>query len=263
MYEMTLQSLGLFVGKGSCNANCKHCAGIVHRKNSPKEDGVVNEELFLKTLSFCYAQGAKSISITSSGEPTLSPLSVTKTLSLIQQFNYDWINLYSNGIRIGTDESFCMKYLSRWKDMGLKTVYVTVHSLDLEKNAQIYGVDHYPSLDKIVSKIHNSGLILRANIVLSKENVCNFDDYVTMVEGLCQKGFNHISAWPIRNYNDVIDEKLAPSYEELHKMGQWAEIHNSENCRIRLLQKVDDLKYKRDQKLTLFPDGTLSSNWCN
>lgn len=265
--ENKILSLGLFVGTGQCNAKCKHCAGLVHRKCAPKKDGVINEELFYNTLKSCYEQGSRSLSITSGGEPTLSPLSITKILEVVQGLrnegmNYEWINLYSNGIRIGEEENFSKRYLPHWQSLGLKTVYITVHNLDLNKNAQIYGVENYPSLDLIVSRIHGADLLARANVVLSRDNIDTFEKYVSMVNGLREIGFDHVSAWPIRNEDDVTDEIFGPSEYELDKMSHWAVEQNTAENRIRLLRKNNDVKYQTGQKVTLFPDGTLSSSWC-
>ncbi|MEK6809761.1 MAG: radical SAM protein, partial [Nanoarchaeota archaeon] len=103
---MKPNSLSLFVGTGRCNANCSHCAGMPLRRYAPKKDGTIDENLVYKTIKTCYEQGARHLSISSSGEPTLSPLSVTKALELIyrcrkEDIEFSPLNLYSNGIRIG------------------------------------------------------------------------------------------------------------------------------------------------------------------
>lgn len=258
-----MRSLSLFVGTGQCNARCSHCAGIVHRRYAPKEDGVINEDLIYKTITDCYSKGARSLSISSSGEPTLSPLSVTRTLELVYEaegVEYSPINLYSNGIRIGKDEGFCKHFLPLWKGYGLTTIYVTVHDVDEENNARIYGVKSYPDLNTIISRIHNADLLVRANMVLSKNNISRFERFVFMVEDLKQKGVDMISAWPIRNEDDKVDSTLSPLEEELDKMEAWVE---RQDLKIRLLREKNRVLYDTEQKLTLFPDGTLSNTWCN
>lgn len=263
-----LASLGIFVGTGDCNANCVHCAGKPLRKCAPKQDGIIDSDLIYRTLKNCYEQGARSLSISSSGEPTLSPISVTKTLELINEMKkenveYNWINLYSNGIRIGEDREFSDKYLPLWHNLGLKTVYITVHNLDEGKNAEVYGIKRYPSLREVVSRIHRAELLTRANIVLTKNNAKTFESYVSMIQGLRAIGFNHISAWPIRNSEDKPDLKLAPLEEEITKMVDWAKEHETSDCRLRVLGESSRISYQTGQKLTLFPDGSLSSSWCN
>lgn len=266
MYEMTLKSLSFFVGTGECNAHCAHCAGKPLRKHAPKKDGWIDESLISKTLKESYLQGARSLSISSSGEPTLSPKAITKTLNLIysmkKDMEYSWINIYSNGIRIGEEKQFSKEYLPLWQSLGLKTVYITVHDIDEKKNAKIYGIKEYPSLNKIVSRIHNSDLLTRANVVLTKNNVGTYEKFISMIQNLKDIGFDHISTWPIRTLDDKIDLKLAPTTKELDKMENWVNEHQDPKYRIRLLREKSRELYETGQKLTLFPDGTLSSKWC-
>lgn len=263
----TLSSLSLFVGTGQCNANCAHCAGKIHRKYAPKEDGIINSDLIYSTIRTCYDRGARYLSISSSGEPTLSPLSVTKTLELIhgcrkEGIFYSPINLYSNGIRIGEDKGFCDSYLPMWRDLGLKTIYLTVHDVDENKNAQVYGIMNYPSLEVVLSRVHDAGLKTRANLVLSKRTIDKVEKFVSTVNHLRRMGVDFVSAWPIRGMDDKIDEELSPSESELDKMEEWARENQGPEYVIRLLREKNRVLYRKGQKLTLFPDGTLSNIWC-
>lgn len=268
MYEIKnkINSLSLFVGTGQCNAHCKHCAGVPLRKYAPKEDGIINEDLINNTIKNCYEQGARYLSISSSGEPTLSPLSITKTLELIyrkkeESIKFSPINLYSNGIKIGKDESFC-NTLSLWKDLNLTTIYLTIHNINEKENAKIYGIDNYPSLNLIISRIHNANLLVRANLVLNKNTIDTLDKFVLTIENLRRMEVDTISAWPIRDKNDEVDSKLSPLENELDKMEDWIENQDS-SFKIRLLREKSKIAYQTGQKLTLFPDGTLSNTWCN
>ena len=56
-------------------------------------------------------EGARSLSLTSGGEPTLAPNSVTQTLDIAQNFGFTKIKLYTNGIRIGRSSQFSETYL--------------------------------------------------------------------------------------------------------------------------------------------------------
>jgi MoaA/NifB/PqqE/SkfB family radical SAM enzyme len=255
-----MKSLSLFVGTNKCNARCKHCAGIPLRQYAPKEDDI-NEDLFYKTIIDCYAKGASSLSISSSGEPTLSPISVTKTLNLINnsEVYFSPINLYSNGIRIGKDEFFSNSFLPLWNNLGLTTIYVTVHDIDEKKNAKIYGIENYPKLSTIVSRIHDANLKVRANLVLSKNNISTLEKFVYMVNGLQDLEVDLISAWPIRDNQDQVDKNLSHLEEELEKMDVWVENKPS----IRLMNGKNRISYETSDKLTLFQNGLLSNTWCN
>lgn len=268
--EKNLNSFSLFVGTGDCNANCGHCAGVPLRKYAPKEDGIVDESLIYKTIKNCYNAGARYLSLTSCGEPMLSPLSVTKTLNLVKKceneegMKFSPINIYSNGIRIGEDKKFCDKYLHLWHDCGLTTFYITVHNIDMKKNAEIYKVNSYPPLEEILSRIHNSGMKVRGNIVLSKKTVSNFEEFVSTVNHLEKIGIDSISSWPIRGQeDDKVDYINGPSEEELDKMENWINKNKNIKIEVKVLREKDHAKYEKKEKLTLFPNGILSNTWCN
>ncbi|MFA5797535.1 MAG: hypothetical protein WC916_05910 [Candidatus Woesearchaeota archaeon] len=269
MYEVNdkhLSSISLFVGTGECNAHCKGCAGVPLRKYAPKKDGIINTELITKTLKECYTQGARYLSISSSGEPTLSPLAITKTLQLIDDYSkeglrFSPVNLYSNGIRIGEDDAFCDTYLLLWKNFGLTAIYVTVHHPDEKKNAKAYGVEIYPALETIISKIHHAGLQMRANLVLQKDTIYTAHDFSNVITTLLHKGVDYISAWPKRTLEDKIDSARAPLKSEMDSMALWIRKNNFNT--VKLLREENKIVYNTGQKLTLFPDGTLSNSWCN
>jgi molybdenum cofactor biosynthesis enzyme MoaA len=273
MYEIAdkgenLKSLSIFVGTGNCNANCQHCAGLPFRKDSPKQDGDINKELIYETVKKCYKLGARRLSISSSGEPTLSPISITKTLELIHDceqegIQFNPINLYSNGIRIGEDKAFTKTCLPLWKDLGLTTVYLTIHNINEKKNAKIYGVKNYPNLKLIISRIKNAKLAIRANLVLSKNTINTFKDFEITVKHLNSMGVENVSAWLIRDSEDKVDKNLSPDKKEIYKIKQWIKKNKVED-KIRLLVgKKSRQVYQKGEKLTLFPDGTLTNIWCN
>jgi len=265
--ENSLNSLSVFVGTGECNADCEHCAGKIHRKYAPKKDGIIDYELIYKTLKKCHKLGARSLSISSSGEPTLSPNSVTNLLRLVyecknENIHYPNINLYSNGIRIGFEDDFCNKYLPLWKKLGLKKIYITLHNIEPEKNAKTYRIKEYPSLNKIISNIHNHNLLIRANLVLSKKTILNLEKFVLTVNHLDNLGVDLISAWGIRDEYDKLDINLSPDRSEMNKMEKWVLENKKLKSKLRLLREKDRNSYKSNKKLTLFPDGTLSNKWC-
>ena len=104
---------------------------------------------------------------------------------------------------------------------------------------------------------------MRANLVLSKRTIDTFEKFVSTAGYLKKIGVDSISAWPVRGMDDKISSELAPLEKELDKMEDWVEKNQEKNCRIRLLREKSRILYKTGKKLTLFPDGILSSSWCN
>jgi len=260
-----MESLALIVGTGKCNANCDHCAGIPLRQWAAKEDGEMDEKLIYDTITKCYVRGARKLAINSSGEPTLSPITMTKVLQMVkgmkpEGIKFDSIHVYSNGIRIGEDENFCKKYLPVWKDCGLDTIYVTVHNIDNKKNAQVYRVEKYPPLETVISRIHDAKMHMRANIVLSKNTIYTSNELVESIMYLSGIGADKISAWPVRDIYDNLDVSNAPSEQEMDIMKDWILKNPQYNARI-ILEK-DRNVYSDGLKLTLFQNGKLSNSWC-
>jgi molybdenum cofactor biosynthesis enzyme MoaA len=253
-----MKSLSLFVGTGKCNANCSHCAGRPLRKYAPKHDGEVNENLILKTAKECYDKGARSLSLSGSGEPMLSPKSITKTLQIVQEAGliFNPINIYSNGIILGGGDDFSDMYLPLWRSLGLTTVYITVHSVNQLKNAMIYGIEYYPPLGRIIGNIKRHNLQARANMILSKDVVANVEQLKCNALTLFRKGIDKISAWPIRKLDDTLDYDRIP--DDIDEMKRWADENG-----VRLLLEDSKVDYEVGDKLTLFPNGVLSNKWCS
>lgn len=263
----TLQSVALFVGTGACNAKCAHCAGLIHRPFAPKKDGVVDEARVTEVLRSCYAQGARYLSLSSSGEPMLSPKSVTRVLEIVHALaekgiRFSPVNLYTNGIRIGRDTRFAGAFLSLWKDLGLTTLYVTVHDIDPAKNARVFGVKRCPHLQTVFTRIRSAGLKIRANLMLSRMTVHTAAQFADAVSYLEIAGIDAVSAWPIRGTDDKPDATLAPSKEEMDKMEAWINGRIGSHCTVRLLCEKSHTIYDDKKKLTLFPNGVLSNTWC-
>lgn len=259
-----MKSLSIFVGTGECNAKCGHCAGVQHRKNAPLHDGEIDMPLIKRTMRECYEKGARSLSISSSGEPTLSPESVTSALVIVASLRiwdnmvYKPVNLYTNGIRIGEDVNFCKKYLGQWQRYGLTTMYVTVHSTDPTENAKMYGVKSYPGIDLIIDRLHVYGLKMQANLVLNKNAIGTFERFVDTVNALRMLGADSVAAWCLRDAHDNVDPRLAPDKWDLDAMERWAKADPYDV----VVYREEKRGYLEGEKLTLFPDGTLSNSWC-
>lgn len=268
-----VSSLSFIVGTGRCNAHCSYCAGAPLRKYAPKKDGEVDAELIYKTIKDCYKRGARRLSISSSGEPTLSPLSVTRTLFMInrshyeEDFDFSGVHLYTNGIRIGEEDIFSRTYLRKWKELGLTTVYITLHGVDREENARVYGVPVYPDPAIIISRIRDEDLSVRVNLILGKDTINSVERFSHVVERLDYYGANEVSAWPIRCKDDRTSSELSAPEYAVTDMAAWAG-HWQESPapfgRIPVnVRRYHDKPSSMGKKLTLFPDGTLSESWCN
>ena len=127
-----IDGISILVGTGECNANCKFCAGKQHRHLAHKKDGEIIEDKLIEILNLCKDNNCKSVSLTGSGEPTKSPISVINILKLIDQYYKGLfkIKLYTNGILL-SDYPFANWFLNNIKELGVTDIYLTLHELKI------------------------------------------------------------------------------------------------------------------------------------
>lgn len=263
-----MKSLGILMGRGICNARCSGCAGVAHRAKAPQRDGEVDEDDIRSAIRLAAGEerSLKSISISGSGEPLLSPESVTKTLEIIQEEIRDGgitvgrVSLYTNGILLLQREA----ELTSWRRLGLEWVYVTRYHWDDSINGMTLGSRCYSSLSEAVWAVEEVGLLLRVNFVLRRglvDTACDFIHGVEVMREYCDE----LAAWPMRGPNDTVGDE-APTREALDEMKTALEKCQAEYCgwdRNVKLYWPQGQEYSRGEKLTLFYKLPLSSSWCN
>jgi len=258
-----LDGMSILVGTARCNAQCPECAGTQHQKDAPQRDGELDDSRLREALDFCLTRDCRYITLTGSGEPTLSPLAISRSLLLLYEYEmrgkkFHPINLYTNGIRIGRDRVFCEKYLPRWLSWGLSAIYVSVYSADENRNAKALGRRLYPSFDTIFKRIKSYGFKLRVNVVLKKGYVDRREKF----EDLCKKffaiGVNTITAWQLRDENNHVSP-LAPDGTVLADIRMFANANPTLPLRLLWGENADK---EHGRKIALFQNGELSDEWC-
>jgi MoaA/NifB/PqqE/SkfB family radical SAM enzyme len=274
-----IYSVSALVGNGTCNANCEFCAGKHLRPQASDND--LYWKNYESALKLCARYGGWSSSITSSGEPTCDPNAVTRALYLHLKCAREGaffpnINLFTNGIRFG-DEKFCETYLPKWKRAGLTNIAISIHSPDEERQAQVYGVPHYPMLTTIRQRIESYGIGVRATLLLRKGDVDNASRYQQALKSLINlDGFNNITSWPVGNPDGTRND-FTPSRLDLLGIRYWL-WKNTKKCHghawgggvydykgniLRLTDYVTKHNPHLDfvRQLVVFQDGTVAYSW--
>jgi len=277
-----IYSISVLTGNGMCNAKCKHCAAVDLRKQSlPSTEGTIRNLRAAMRLSRNY--GGWAISLTSSGEPSMSPIAVTKTLQEIDSEAKDhgtafpFINLFTNGILFG-DKGYCDKWLPKWKKLGLTAVAVSVHSTKRAEQAKAYGLlpKNYPSLQVIFDNIKAHGLTPRVTLLLGKDNINNAKTYKEAVDDLIDMGVNMITSWPLQTYDGKRFEHT-PSRLGMMSIRWWllrntertlghswgGTVNSYKGISLRLTNYVSKHKPKNKfiRQLVVFQDGTVAYSW--
>lgn len=282
-YPGGIDGISILVGTARCNANCRECAGRQHRKSAPQKDGELDIARLKQVLEFCHARNCHYVTLTGCGEPTLSPVSLTMALETIRQFapaegearsprwskseagqgrldgiSFNPVNLYTNGIRIGTDAQFCDKFLPHWQQLGLTSVYVSTYSDNLALNADAFRVKAYPPFGIIFTRLKEYGLRVRVSVILKNGYTDTPDKFQALSERFLRLGVDNVTAWPLKDEDGFISP-LAPSPSVLAAINEYA---RTSNGRIRVLLGDSRTKESLVRKIALFQNGEISDVWC-
>lgn len=276
-----IYSVSALVGDGSCNANCGFCAGKYLRPQAKKnETKKIYEKNLEAAIKLSARYGGWSLSLTSSGEASCDPESLTRALEIYnkccqQGAYFPNVNLFTNGIDFG-NENFCDQHLDSWRNLGLNNIAVSIHSVNESEQAKIYGIEKYPALESIVKNIEKHGLGVRGTLLLRKNGVDNAKKYEHGVQTLIEKGINNITSWPIGNPDGTRNE-YTPSQIGLFKIKMWLN-RNAKLCHghawgggvydyhgniLRYTSYVTKHDPKKDfvRQLVVFQDGTVAYSW--
>lgn len=258
-----LNNLGILVGSGRCNADCAHCCGKPFRPIPLQSDGDDDFSRIEAVARDCYAKGARKFSISGSGDPSLSPLSVGKTLSILQRMRGEGkafeVKMYTNGILLG-NLAYCREYLSKWRDLGLNTICVTAYSLDSMVNAKVYRTARYPNLRQCIDTVFAFGLSVRINVLLRVDVIPTSIACIKLIEDLLTLNADRIVCNQVRTLDtDVVDFKMSLSDAQLELVNQWVYGNSLSNkVVLRYGKTLCGIDYDH---VTLFPNGKLQYDW--
>lgn len=273
-----IYSVSALTGNGSCNANCAFCAGKYLRPEA-KVNKLYDKNLE-SAIKLSARYGGWSLSLTSSGEPTCDPDSITRALEIYkkcadQGAYFPNVNLFTNGILFG-GESFCNKYLDTWRELGLNNIAISIHDVNEEEQGKIYRIKEYPAFEEIVKNIENHGLGVRGTLLLRKGGVENAKMYERSIKILIKKGINNITSWPVGNPDNTRNE-FTPSKLGLLGIQLWLK-NNAKICHAHawgggvfdyhgnILRYTDYVTKHNPHKdfvrqLVVFQDGTVAYSW--
>lgn len=273
-----IYSVSALVGSNKCNANCAFCAAKDLRKDAVKDNKM--PETFKSALKLSARYGGWSLSLTGSGEPTCSPEAVTNALKDYQEVAnqgayFPNINLFTNGILLA-DDDFCNDWLPEWKKLGLTAIAVSIHSVNEYWQAKAYGINKYPSFEKIFNNIRKHGLQCRATLLLRKGAIDNAEAYEIAIKTLESYGVHNITSWCIGNPDATYNE-FSPSFLGRLSIKLWLK-RNTKSCHnhvwgggvfdyngtlVRLTDYVTKHNPKKDyvRQLVVFQDGLVAYSW--
>lgn len=275
-----IYSVSALIGDGRCNGKCEFCAAKSLRRHAFNHDSQLYWKNYESAIKLCARHGGWSLSLTSSGEPTVDPDSVTRALESYKKCADQGaympnVNLFTNGILLG-DNSYCGTWMTKWRGLGLTNVAVSIHSVDTKRQAEVYGIDSYPQYSDIFQNISRAGVGVRATVLLRKGEIDCAEEYAHAVNVMISEGCNSITSWPIGNPNGSRNT-FTPSRWGLFTIRKWL-LKNAKLCHghswgggvydycgsiLRLTDYVTRHDPKKDfvRQLVVFQDSTVCYSW--
>lgn len=276
-----IYSVSAVIGSGACNADCPSCAGRYLRPQAAQQSDSYwkNYEAAIKLSA---RHGGWSLSLTGAGEPTMSPESVTRALSIYgrcasQGAYMPNVNLFTNGIRFA-DKAFCVTHLSRWRELGLTNVCLSFYGPTQMMQSRAYGVE-YPQICKIVDNIktYGDGIGVRATLLLRRGDVDSVLMYRESVRTIIEDhGIRNITSWAVCNPDGTRNE-WTPSRLDMLSIRMWLR-RNAKLCHghvwgggvydyngsiLRITDYVSRHSPSNDfvRQLVVFQDGVVAYSW--
>jgi molybdenum cofactor biosynthesis enzyme MoaA len=202
---MRIQTLSLVAGTDKCNASCSYCVSRMTGKEDVTNTGnnQINKRNLHKACTLAKECGTTTVMITGKGEPTLYPDQIVKYLQIIEPYNFPFIELQTNGISLGGDD--WSSFLDQTYSLGLNTIAVSLVSQHIEDNKKIFG-KKYPDLDKIIWRIHKSGMMVRLTCTMAKGYTDTWEKVLELATFCKEKNVEQLSLAPVRHPYESKDD---------------------------------------------------------
>jgi molybdenum cofactor biosynthesis enzyme MoaA len=286
MTNRKVYTLSPVVGGLACNARCPFCVAGMTPANGVNAKGEAPQLAeFKRACEYARLHDSNSLLYTSKGEPTLWPDQLTQYLEVSQHFDFESVELQTNGIPIFDRKPVTDEHLRTWRKLGLKLVALSIVHYDAEENRKIYLPyrKSYIDLPALIADLHKFGFEVRLSTVMIRDAI----DTPAQLQKLIDFAKEHkvkqltvrpvakpdvsrsdkISAWVGKRY--VTDEQRAELEAFLDKNGTllstlpWGgriyDVGGQNVCSTNCLTRDEGMAVGR--QLIFFPDGKICDDW--
>ena len=210
---MKIQTFSVVVGGKKCNATCPYCVSKMTGKEGCCTEKVedINMRNFHKACKFAKMSGVSTVLLTGKGEPTLYPEHIKKYIEVLNDYDFPFIELQTNGILL---KELSLQ-LAEWYHLGLTTVSLSCAHYDTFRNKDIIGED-FVSLENNIKLLHRIGFSVRVSCVMVKGYIDNISRVIGFTD-ICRK-------WGVEQF--TVRPVSLPLYKDHNtKVSEWAEEH--------------------------------------
>jgi len=286
MEAVKIQTFSIICGTSACNARCPYCVS----KMTPAE-GVdtalqpLNWRNLEQANRYARDSGVSTVLLTGKGEPTLYPERISKVLEHLESHRYPFVELQTNGIALSSDPQKYEPFLSRWYELGLTVVALSVVHHAPERNSEIF-LPHrreYIDLPGLIGRLHDIGFTVRLSAVMVRGYVDGPTPLEELADFARENSVAQLSVRPVARPAESRDEAVLewvrqhelskPEVEALRgyldKEGKLLlqHVHGAlvYDLRGQNICLTNALTYDPDpeniRQLIFFPDGHLRYDW--
>jgi molybdenum cofactor biosynthesis enzyme MoaA len=286
---MKISTLSILAGSTACNARCPFCVSkMTPKQGLSEEEPELNWRNLKKAAIFAKSCNVSTAIITGKGEPTLFPNQITKYLRGLQEFNFPFIELQTNGITISEQKELFSKYLKQWYWMGLTTIIISIVHYDPEENRKIYTPhkQQYQDIPELVEYLHKNKFSVRLNCTLYDGGISSSLELEKLISFSKNNSVDQLSIRPVnkpsfimnsssanveywicnhslkKNQEEELTKYLETNGKQLLKLSFGATVYDVDGqnvCFTNCLtndEKIDEIRH-----LIFFPDGHLRYDW--
>jgi len=283
---MKIQTYSIVSGTIACDGCCPYCVS----KMTPAQGiGSVPLEIhwrnFDKACRFAKDSVVSTVLITGKGEPTLFPGQISDYLEKLRGYNFPFIELQTNGMRLFQKKEEYRSHLERWYELGLNTIAISIAHYDNRQNQRIYQPKGpYMDLSGLINYLHSLDFSIRLSCVIFKGGIDNVKDLESLIDFAQDYHVEQLSIRPVAAPSGSedpgvakwviehrLDEKihispirnfLSEKGREVMRLVHGAVIYDVGGQNICLTNALTSSASDEEvRQLIFFPDGHLRYDW--
>lgn len=283
-------TLSLVAGPDTCNARCPFCiARMVPSKHMDRTSTPINKSMLEKALDVATKGGADTVLVTGNGEPTIFPGQITTYLEEVSNFeasNNKTLRkeLQTNGMLLETQSEKYDRHLSRWAELGLQTIALSVSHYASEKNSEIYTPQKdYINLSSLINRVKKHGIRVRLTVVMIKGYIDSTSEVENMLNFAKLNNVDEVSLLPVNEPDISYDPEVSKwiddnrlSSEQLTAIQSFIEKNSTLIKSFKFGAKVYDFQGQNvcvtdcvakmpegegQRRIIFYPKGAISHDW--
>jgi len=283
---MKFKTFSILAGSAACNARCPFCVSKMTPLNGVTlKEPEVNWRNFRIASRLAKQSGIDTAMITSKGEPTLFPNQVSRYLDALQEFEFPFIELQTNGIPLAENKEKYDPFVQEWYEKGLTMPAISIVHYDPEKNRQIYlpYKKQYINLPRLIDNLHDVGLSVRLATILVNGYTDSASELEKLIEFARENNVEQLTARPVnkpensgslevydwtnrnhlnRSQLEEIQDYLKSSGTKLLELPSGGTVYDVNGQNVCLTNSLTrDSDPDNGRQLIFFPDGHIRYDW--